>query len=443
MNNHRMKYVPGLVLAASITAVALSNGGCSAVSNAQAAAAGCSGLTPATSTAQATVKAWVDTLAALQTAADGVQMEWLATCNEINSDLGLDTSKTTASDACGVLNAKIQTDLMAGVTLTLTVSPPACQADIGVQASCEADCQASASCDVKANCTGGDVVVGCNGSCSAQCDVTAPSFACMGSCKGSCTATAAVQCMGECSGSCTAPMWTGTCDAGCTASFTGTCGGNCTGMCDGSSMTGAACKGKCVGTCDAKASGSCSAMCTGMFSGGTCSAMCTGSCNVAAGATCSGMCNGTCSYTPGSATCMGECHGTCSAQVSPPTCTGSLNCKASATCHGDCQAQAQARLECSPPQVNFDIEGDATLYASFQTHLGDIGKAFSDTLALKDLILGTNGIASQTASTFSAIGDVGAAGGACIISQASAVGNVTTSINVSVSASATVSGSSS
>ncbi len=82
-------------------------------------------------------------------------------------------------------------------------------------------------------------------------------------------------------------------------------------------------------------------------------------------------------------------------QVSKPTCTGSLNCKASATCHGDCQAQAQAKLECSPPQVNFDIEGDAALYASFQARLGDIGKAFSDTLALKDLILGSNGIASR------------------------------------------------
>jgi hypothetical protein len=114
-----------------------------------------------------------------------------------------------------------------------------------------------------------------------------------------------------------------------------------------------------------------------------------------------------------------------------------------ATCHGDCQAQAQASLECSPPQVNFDIEGDAALYASFQTHLGDIGKAFSDTLALKDLILGSNGIASQTESTFSAIGDIGAAGIACVGSQLSAVGNVTASINVSVSASATVSGSSS
>lgn len=116
---------------------------------------------------------------------------------------------------------------------------------------------------------------------------------------------------------------------------------------------------------------------------------------------------------------------------------------ASATCHGDCQAQAQAKLDCAPPQVQFDIVGDAALYASFQTHLTDIGNAVSHTLALKDLIIGSNGIASQTEATFSAIGEVGAGGLACIASQATAVINVQASIKVSVSATATVSGQSS
>lgn len=440
MNNRRMKYAPALLLVGSVVLLAMSSGGCGAVSGAQAAAAGCSGLDSKASTAQATIKAWVGSVAALGTAADHVQAEWLAVCNNINKDLGLDTSKTTASDACGVLNAKIKADLAAGVTLTLTVSPPACEADISLQASCEADCQASASCDVTAHCTGGDVVVGCNGTCSAQCDVKAPSFMCSGTCKGECTATAAVACTGECTGSCTAPMWTGTCDAGCSASFSGTCGGMCNGTCDGTSMTGASCKGKCVGTCDAKASGSCMAMCTGQFSGGTCMAMCTGKCNVAAGAMCTGTCDGTCSYTPGAATCMGQCHGTCSAKVSPPTCTGKLDCMASATCHGDCQAQAKAKLDCAPPQVQFDIQGDAALYTSFQTRLADIGKAFSDTLALKDLV-GT--VTGQTGDTFTAIGDVGVGGLSCVASQGQAVLNVQASISVSVSASATVSGTSS
>jgi len=117
-----------------------------------------------------------------------------------------------------------------------------------------------------------------------------------------------------------------------------------------------------------------------------------------------------------------------------------LNCQGSATCHGDCQAQAQASLNCSPPQVSFDIEGNAQLYTSFQTHLTDIGSAFNDTLALKGLI---GNVVNQTGSTFSAIGDVGAAGLACIGSEVQVASNVQASVSVSVSASATVSGQSS
>src|ERR1700722_1516146 len=261
MNNRIVKCVPALALAGTVLGLALSNGACSAASSIASASQGCGGLNATASQAQATVKAWVDTLSALQTAADRVQGEWLAVCNEINGDMMLDTTQTTASAACGVLNTYISAQLNAGVTLTLTVSPPSCQADLNIQASCEADCEASASCDVSANCTGGDVEVACNGTCSAQCDVTAPSFACTGTCEGSCTASAAVQCSGECTGSCDAPMWTGTCDLGCTANFSGSCGGNCAGMCDGNSTNGAACAGKCTGSCSAKASGSCAAMC--------------------------------------------------------------------------------------------------------------------------------------------------------------------------------------
>jgi len=155
------------------------------------------------------------------------------------------------------------------------------------------------------------------------------------------------------------------------------------------------------------------------------------------------MCNGTCKTTPGSATCTGECHGTCSVTTTAPTCNGQLSCMGSATCHADCQAQAQASLNCSPPQVTFDVQGDDKLLTAFQTHLSDIGKAFSDTLELESLITASGGVASQTADTFDAIGSVGAAGAACITSQASVVTNIQASVQVSVSASVTVSGSSS
>ena len=432
------KFLSGAVLAGSVVLAAVTNGGCSAASGG-GLPTGCSGVDAAKGQAQASLKAWVDTVTALDTAATKVEADWLAVCNKINGDLMLDTSKTTAADACAVLNTYIKADLAAGVTINLVVSPPSCQADVSVQGSCEAQCNASASCDVKANCMGGEVVVSCQGTCSAQCDVTQPSFMCNGSCKGECSAMAAVQCMGECSGSCDAPMWTGTCDAGCSATFSGTCGGMCMGMCDGKNSTGS-CSGKCVGTCSAMASGSCAAKCSGMFTGGTCMGMCTGKCNVAAGAMCNGTCNGTCSYMPGSAMCSGTCHGMCTGMASPPTCTGQLNCMGSAECHGDCQAQAKASLNCSPAQVQLDIEGDAKLFTSFQGHLADIGAAFNGTLALKDLI---PPIASKTAATFSAIGDVGVSGAACVASELTVAAHASASINVSVSASASVSGKSS
>jgi hypothetical protein len=117
-----------------------------------------------------------------------------------------------------------------------------------------------------------------------------------------------------------------------------------------------------------------------------------------------------------------------------------LNCMGTATCHGDCQAQAKASLHCVPPNVTVDIVGDAQLFASFQARAAEIGKAFNDTKELASLILGSGGVASQTESVFTAIGDIGAAGIGCVGSELSVAGNVSASINVSVSASATVSG---
>jgi hypothetical protein len=433
MNNRiGLKYMPGLALGGMMALVATTNG-CSAAAAIQGATQGCGGL-DTTQQAQATVKAFADSVTALSTSATNVEAEWLKVCNEMNADLGLDTTQTTASAACGVLKTYIKADLAKGVTISVSVTND-CHADLSAQANCEAACEPP-SCVVAANCMGGDIEVACNGTCSGQCDVTAPSVTCMGTCQGECTASAAVQCTGECTGTCTAPTWTGSCDAGCTAMFSGSCGGNCTGMCNGTSMNGGMCKGTCQGTCDANASGSCQAACTGMFSGGTCSGMCTGKCNVAAGAMCSGTCNGTCSYMPGSATCMGECHGTCSAQVSPPTCSGTLTCNGSSECHADCQAKVSANLVCPPPQLQVTVTGDPALYASYLAHSSDIGTAMNQTAALAPEI------ASAAGKAQAAFGDatqVGAAGVACIGATISSAQSLSGSFQVSAQASLTVS----
>jgi hypothetical protein len=421
-----LKFVPVSLLAVPLAATALH--GCSA---AQQAAAGCDGLDVTTSTAQASVLAFSQASADLDAAAARVQQKFLAVCNAMNTELNLPT-KTTAAEACQVLHDHVNAVAQAGATVTVTVVPN-CHADLSVQASCEASCTATAKCDVTPiTCMGGDVVVACNGTCSAQCDVTAPDFQCMGTCEGSCTSDLAVSCQGVCQGHCDAPHFEGTCDAGCTAMFDGKCEGMCNGMCDGTSST-ASCAGRCQGTCTGKATGSCMAACSGMFTGGKCEGMCTGSCTVGGGVMCSGKCNGTCKYTPGTATCSGQCHGDCSVKTSPPTCTGgSLNCMGTAECHGDCQSRASATLDCSKPDVTVTVS-DPLLEAAIRDHLFEWGEAVSLALQLKDPIAR---VAGKSVAAFQAIGDVGVAGASCVASTLTVAAHAQASITVSVQASA-------
>ena len=67
----------------------------------------CSGLDVNVS-AQATLKAFGQASSALKDAALEVEGKWLTTCNAINADLGLDTSKNSAKQACAVLNARVK-----------------------------------------------------------------------------------------------------------------------------------------------------------------------------------------------------------------------------------------------------------------------------------------------------------------------------------------------
>jgi hypothetical protein len=57
-----------------------------------------------------------------------------------------------------------------------------------------------------------------------------------------------------------------------------------------------------------------------------------------------------------------------------------------------------------------------------------------------DLSQNVEAIASKTAATFTAIGDIGISGAACVASSLTAVGSASASLSVSVSASASVQG---
>jgi hypothetical protein len=203
-----------------------------------------------------TVQAYAKAASDLSARADKVQADWLAICNSLNTSVG----QPTASDAktsCGTLNTYIKAQ--AGLSIAVSVQG-GCHATASVEGTCDAKCTANAGCDITASCTGGEVVVDCNGSCSGSCTISDPSVACSGTCTGDCD--------GMCDGTAT----------------TGTCKGTCTGTCHGScevSPGSATCDGQCQGTCSANAS---PPYCTGTVSCGA-AATCTASCHGSAEAT--------------------------------------------------------------------------------------------------------------------------------------------------------------
>jgi hypothetical protein len=396
----------------------------------------CSGL-DARQRAHAALLAYADATALLRARALDVEAQFLNVCNAINRDLGLQTG-ATAAEACSVLRERVRQAAEAGVTVEAQVGFN-CAVDIQAQAECEADCQVTAECDLQASCTPGELVVECNGVCSAECDVTAPDFVCQGSCQGTCSANVAAQCSGECQGQCTAPSFEGTCDVGCTLDFSGSCLGQCQGTCDGQ-PSGGTCEGTCEGTCTGQATGSCGAACMGRFSGGECRATCMGTCVTRGDVECDGSCNGTCTYTPGMATCRGGCHGECSAALSPPVCKGELDCDASAECHANCEARAQAQIDCPPPEATVAVSGDADLLRAIASRIDDFGTAINLTLALTDPIAD---VATRSIDAFDAVGEVGIAGAACFGTSLNAALEAQVSISVSVEASASFDASSS
>jgi hypothetical protein len=108
----------------------------------------------------------------------------------------------------------------------------------------------------------------------------------------------------------------------------------------------------------------------------------------------------------------------------------------SADCHASCQASAKADAKCDV-SAKLVVEGDVKLYNTLNAHLNDIKAAFSATAALRDPIAD---LASKTAGTFQALGDIGASGLACATSSIAIAAKASVSINVSVSASASIQG---
>lgn len=432
MHRKGLKFVPGILLAGAVGAMALGSGGCSAVSNAAAAAQGCDEFNGGVSAVgslsiDANTKAFVTASAQLQGVATTMEASVLGACINIATDLGqMDTwsakgpdgggsTDAETTEACNQAVAGINAALMAAttaqVTCGLAVSGGECTVNAMAQVSCEGSCTGGANCmggSVEARCTPAQLTGQCSGNCNAS-----------ATCEGSATVQANCQgsCSGECTGTCTPPSG-GTVD----------CNGMCSGTCMGT-MTGGMCQGKCAGTCTFMqgSPGSCS---------GSCKGTCSGSCKLDANAmvNCGANVN---------------CTGGCSVAYTAPQCEGKLTppmCNVDANCEASCQSQAEFQATCTPPTVSLNCTGMVTtqittLVMTLQKNLPPIFLAAKTQgqLALD----AAKATASAGANVVGNVGNLGGKAIACATVAAKAAVSASASVNVSVMASASVSGSAS
>jgi len=442
MNNRRMRYVPGALLAVAVAVIAASSGGCSAASTIAGAAQGCNEFSGgASSVASLSVdgdtKAFLTASANLVKVAGVIETGVLNACIAIDTDLGVADTWTAMkptdgsapdvelTEACTQASTKINGILTANAQAecTLAVSAGHCEVDASVQASCEGSCTGMATCmppDLTVACQPGDLSVQCSGTCNA-----------MATCEGS--VAVAANCQGSCQADCT-----GTCTPGTapTVHCDGTCDGMCTGTCSAMGGTGMMVNSAmCSGTC----SGTCSAAChitpgTPAHCDGSCQGTCTGSCTLDAKANV--MCGANVS-------CKGGCTGTATA----PKCEGKItppSCNASASCQASCQSSAEVSAMCTPPAATLECSASASsdvtkLIATIKTNLPAILQGFQTEGKLAVDAAGS--VVSTGSVVVSNVTNLGGKALACAGVAVSATAKASASVNVSVMASASVSGS--
>jgi len=178
------------------------------------------------------------------------------------------------------------------------------------------------------------------------------------------------------------------------ARLSGTCQGRCTGQCDGT------CQGQCQGTCSASD----------------------------AQGNCVGQCQGTCS-----GTCGGTCHVRCDGQWQAPHCEGSVRPPS---------ADAECNASCTPAHVQVEgmqnVDLAMRLVATLRANLPGLLQA---EIALGRRLVGNvRTVVNVGAQLPRVVGEAGAEGMACIAAASSASVQASMRINVSIQASASVTG---
>ena len=395
-NRHLHRSIPGALMAGAVVAIAMANGGCSAVSSAQnavgsveQATSGCDAFSGgADAVAKLSIdgdtKAFVTASANLVSIATSAEGDVYGACKHICGDLKISDTWTAkekgadvddaVSEACTQASTKIKGTLTADLNCNLAISGGHCTVDTTVQAMCESSCSANTTC------TPANVVTACT-----PAELT-------GECSGTCQANA------TCEGSVSA-------EADCT----GKCMADCSGMCDSSPCMGTFCKGKCEGKCT-----------------GDCKLMVDQTASCGASVDCKGGCMGT--YTAPK----------CETTVTPPA------CKVSTSCQASCTSTVEAKSVCTKPSVT--LECNANVSADVQAVIDTVKANLPSIVLLVQsqgkLVLDA---ATQVGNTADAVSKSAASlGGQAIACAAKAVQadvSAAASLKVSVNASASVSGS--
>jgi hypothetical protein len=386
-------------MAGAAVAVAMANGGCSAASdakgaltNVEQATSGCPEFDQGESAVanlsiDGDTKAFVTASLHLAAIAAHAESEVLAACKAIDSDLHVtDTWSATKGDG-GSTDAETAEACKQAANKIKTVIESNATAGCALVVSrgyCFVDEKAQASCESMCTgmttCTPGDITTLCS-----PAELT-------GECDGTCKAGAA--CEGET-----------TAEAQCL----GACEADCTGKCDGNACEGRHCAGTCEGTC-------------------------TGQCMLAASS----------QINCGAKV---DCRGGCSVAYKSPKCETTVtppSCKVSKTCESSCTSDVEAKAECTPPGASLECNG--TVSADLQAVVDTVKK----NLPAVVLLVQTQGklvldAANQVVTTGQVVADqVTSLGGQSIACAGKALkvdADSSASLNVTVQASANVSGS--
>jgi hypothetical protein len=248
---------------------------------------------------------------------------------------------------------------------------------------------------------------------------------------------AAADCYAKCdtSGKCSPGDLQVQCEPG---KLAGRCGGTCEGTCEGGTVQ---CNGECSATCSGTCAGNCIGTCGGAQSNGPCGAKCEGQCT---GGACSGTCSGACKVQ--GATCDGTCTGNCSVQFQEPRCTGNVTppkCDLDAQCKSGCQARVQTDAQCTPPKLTVKVIGTSNARLDALVPVLEARLPVLVQIGFqrgKELTDAAGALASSAKGVASGAGSLSVKAGACAVAAAQAALAASVQIQVSVKASAQVSG---